>query len=249
MGVLAGQVALVTGAGSGIGRATAKRFIAEGATVIGIDRNGEGLAEVEGLVACETDLRDHDALRACVESTAETHGQIDILVNNAGMSHYARHAESTLEQWRETMAINLESYYVMAKLVAPTMIERGYGRIVNVASTQALAAEPMVGAYVATKGGIAAWTRSLAVDLAEHGILVNAVAPGCVHTPMSVIDGVDETTTELFQEWYVGQRKIPLARAAKAEELANVILFLSGDQCTYVCGHLLVADGGLTVTF
>ena len=179
---------------------------------------------------------------------AADHGRIDILVNNAGMSYYSRHVDSTLEEWRETMAVNLESYYVMAKLVAPFMIEKGYGRIVNVASTQALAAEP-IGAYVASKGGIAAWTRSLAVDLAEYGILVNAVAPGAVHTPMSIIDGVDEMTTEIFRKWYVGKRKIPLARPGQAEEIANVILFLSGDQCGFVCGHMLVADGGMTITF
>jgi len=137
----------------------------------------------------------------------------------------------------------------MAKLVTPSMIKKRYGRIVNVSSTQAIASEPTVGAYAASKGGITAWTRTLAVDLSEYGIIVNAVAPGCIHTPMSIIDGVDEVESDYFQEWYVKKRKIPLARAGEPEEVAKAILFLSGEDCTYVTGHTLVVDGGLTITF
>jgi NAD(P)-dependent dehydrogenase (short-subunit alcohol dehydrogenase family) len=120
---------------------------------------------------------------------------------------------------------------------------------VNVSSVQAQASEAAVGAYAASKGAINAWSRSLAVDLAEHGILVNVVAPGCIHTEMSIINGVDETTTEDFQQWYVKRRRIPLARPGAAAEVANAIAFLSGDQCTYITGHTLVVDGGLTITF
>jgi NAD(P)-dependent dehydrogenase (short-subunit alcohol dehydrogenase family) len=139
--------------------------------------------------------------------------------------------------------------FVLAKLVIPHMIAAKYGRIVNVSSVQALASEATVGAYAASKGAINAWSRSLAVDLAEHGILVNVVAPGCIRTEMSVIDGVDETTTEMFQEWYVKHRKIPLARPGDSDEVASAIAFLSGDQCTYITGQTLVVDGGLTITF
>jgi NAD(P)-dependent dehydrogenase (short-subunit alcohol dehydrogenase family) len=247
------KVAVVTGAASGIGRAVALRFAHAGASVIAIDQNREGLqslqAEQAGVEAARCDITDHAAVGSIVEQTMTKHHRIDILVNNAGMSYYERLAESSLEHWRRTFAVNAEAMYALAKLVVPHMVERRYGRIVNVASTQAIAAEGVVGAYAASKGAICAWSRALAVDLAEYNILVNVVAPGCIHTPMSVINGVDETTTEQFQQWYVRQRKIPLARAGQPEEVANAIYFLSGDQCSYITGHTLVVDGGLTVTF
>ncbi|MBI4028390.1 MAG: SDR family oxidoreductase [Verrucomicrobia bacterium] len=253
MKALDGRVAIVTGASSGIGEATARRFAHEGATVVAIARRRERLehlaSECPRLTSFACDVIDHAALEQCVRQTVEQHGRIDVLVNNAGLSYYERHADSTLDHWRQTMAVNLEPYYVLAKLVAPHMIQQRYGRIVNVSSVQAIASEATVGAYAATKGAINAWTRTLAVDLAEYGILVNAVAPGCIRTEMSVINGVDETTTPDFLGWYVKRRKIPLARPGTADEVANVVLFLSSDQCAYITGHTLVVDGGLTITF
>jgi NAD(P)-dependent dehydrogenase (short-subunit alcohol dehydrogenase family) len=253
MGALDNRIAIVTGASSGIGRATALRFANEGAIVIALARRAERLEElaransrIEGF-AC--DVRDHAALASCVGQCAARHGAVDILVNNAGFSYYERHIESSLDHWRETQAVNVEAMYMLAKLVAPHMIERRYGRMVNVSSTQSIAAEAAVGAYAASKGAINAWSRALAVDLAEHGILVNVVAPGCIRTEMSIVDGADETESDYFQKWYVGERKIPLARPGTAEEIASAILFLSGDQCTYITGQTLVIDGGLTITF
>jgi len=243
------KIILVTGASSGIGQAAAKSFIEQGATVFGFGRNKAGLELVDGLFPCPGDITNHAELENYIKYIIDKHGSIDVLVNNAGFSYYKRHAESSLEEWRTTMAVNLEGYYVMAKLVVPSMIEKGYGRIVNVSSVQAIASDPTVGAYAASKGGIDAWTRALAVDLAEHGILVNVVSPGCIRTAMSVINGIDETATEYFQEWYVKQRKIPLARAGQPEEVAKAILFLSGDDCSYITGQTLVVDGGLTITF
>jgi len=127
------------------------------------------------------------------------------------------------------------------------MMKAGWGRIVNIASTQAIATEATVGAYAASKGAIISFTKSLAVELAPFGINANAIAPGCIHTPMSIVNGVDETTTEYFQTWYVGKRKIPLARAGRPEEIARVALFLASDDASYVTGHTLVADGDLTI--
>lgn len=247
MDEFAGKIVIVTGAASGIGLAAAQKFLEHGATVFGFDKNEEGLKAVKGLVPCVADMRDHDRLKAIVDDILKSHKTIHVLVNCAGMSYYTRHVDSTLEEWRTTLAINLEAYYVMAKLVVPGMIASGGGRIVNVSSTQSIASEPTVGAYSASKGGVGAWTRTLAVDLSQYGILVNAVAPGCIKTAMSFIDGVDETETDDFKEWYVKRRKIPLARPGRPEEVANAILFLSGDSCTYITGHTLVVDGGLTI--
>jgi NAD(P)-dependent dehydrogenase (short-subunit alcohol dehydrogenase family) len=129
------------------------------------------------------------------------------------------------------------------------MIHQGSGRIVNIASTQAMATEPHLAAYTSSKGGLLALTRAMAVELAPHGVLVNAVAPGCIHTPMSIINGVDETQTEEFQAWYVQRRKIPLGRPGEPEEVARAVLFLASDECQYITGQTLVVDGGLTVTF
>jgi 3-oxoacyl-[acyl-carrier protein] reductase len=253
MGSFEGRIAIVTGASSGIGEATARRLADEGATVIAIARRAERLeklhSECPGVLPAPCDVTDHEALGRHVEETVRAHNRIDILVNIAGFSYYERLAECSLEHWQRTQAVNVESMFVLARLVAPHMIRHQYGRIVNISSTQAIAAESMVGAYAASKGAINAWSRSLAVDLAEYGILVNVVAPGCTHTEMSVIDGVDETKSESFQQWYVRQRKIPLARPGKSEEVANAILFLCGDQCTYITGHTLVVDGGLSITF
>lgn len=247
------RVAIVTGAGQGIGAAIARRFVAEGAQVVGIDRNAEALANMAvalpGFTPWAADVQDHAALEQCVAETAGTHGHIDILVNNAGFQYTVPFLDSTLEQWQHIQRVNLEAQYVLCKLVVPHMVRAGYGRIVNIASTQAIAVESGVNAYAAAKGGVGAFTRSLAVELAPYSILANAVAPGWIRTPMNVVDGVDQAETELFREWYAGQRKIPLARPGEAHEIAAVVLFLASDECSYITGHMLVADGGLTITF
>jgi NAD(P)-dependent dehydrogenase (short-subunit alcohol dehydrogenase family) len=247
------RVAIVTGASSGIGQAASLQLARDGVAVVALARRRERLEELQNgasnIHPAPCDVTDHTSLERIVAETADRFGRIDILVNNAGFSYYERLTDSSLDHWRQMQAVNLESMFVLTKLVVPHMIARRYGRLVNVSSIQAQAAEATVGAYAATKGAINAWSRSLAVDLAEHGILVNVVAPGCIRTEMSIIDGVDETTTEQFQEWYVKRRRIPLGRAGTPEEVANVIAFLCGDQCTYITGHILVVDGGLTSTF
>jgi NAD(P)-dependent dehydrogenase (short-subunit alcohol dehydrogenase family) len=129
------------------------------------------------------------------------------------------------------------------------MIPRKSGRIVNVASTQAIASEARVSSYAASKGGLLALTRSLAVELAPYDVLVNSVTCGCIHTPMCIIDGVDETETEAFKQWYVGRRKIPLGRPGRPDEVAGAVLFLASDDCQYLTGQAIIVDGGLTITF
>jgi NAD(P)-dependent dehydrogenase (short-subunit alcohol dehydrogenase family) len=253
---LEGKVAIVTGAAQGIGAAIASDFAKEGGVVYGVDKG----AHIEAACAsirqaggkafgCRLDITDHQMYAELVTRIAEAHGHIDILVNNAAIAYYEELLNSSLEHWREIQSVNLEAPYIGCKLVAPHMIKSGWGRIVNIASTQAIATEATVGAYAASKGAIVSFTKSLAVELAPYGINANAIAPGCIHTPMSIINGVDETTTEYFQTWYVGKRKIPLARAGRPEEIARAAVFLASDDASYVTGHTLVADGGLTITF
>jgi NAD(P)-dependent dehydrogenase (short-subunit alcohol dehydrogenase family) len=194
------------------------------------------------------DITDQDAYRKCVQEVAGETGKIDILVNNAAISFYADILHDTLEEWRKTHAVNLEAIYWGCKLVAPYMVNQRWGRIISMASTQAMAPQGEVGAYSATKGGIISFTKSLAVELAPYGVLANAIAPGCIHTPLSIVKGADETKTESFQEWYVKNRKIPLARPGEPEEVARVAVFLASDDCSYITGQTIVVDGGLTIT-
>jgi NAD(P)-dependent dehydrogenase (short-subunit alcohol dehydrogenase family) len=250
---LEGRVALVTGASQGIGEAVVRRFVKEGARVVGLARKAEALSRLADELAAFTpfpaDIQDHAALQRSVEQTIEREGKIDILVNNAGFQYTIPFMESTLEQWQHTHRVNIEAQYVLCKLIAPYMINQHYGRIINVSSIQGLANESSVTAYAATKGGITAFTRALAVDLAPYNILVNALAPGAVDTPMAVINGVNGYETEEFQEWYVKRRKILLARPGSPDEMAAATLFLADEENSYMTGHTLVVDGGMTITF
>ena len=250
------RVAVVTGAAQGIGAAIAREFAAEGAIVAALDRK----AEVEQVAAAIVagggkasayvfDLTDLAAFRKCVDQVARNAGTIDILVNNAGICPYSHFLEEDWDLWKQVLAVDLEAVYQGCKLVSPYMVEQRRGWIVNIASVQAFATDGRLGAYVAAKGAVTSFTKSLAVDLAPYGVLVNAIAPGCIHTPLSIVDGQDETETELFKEWYVSRRKIPLARAGRAEEVARAAVFLASGDCSYITGQVLVVDGGLMATF
>jgi len=255
--LLKGQVAIITGAGQGLGLAVAREYADEGAKVALVDINPETTqiaaeelrAKGFQVLAYPLDVTNYDGYGRMLTEIIDEWGQIDILVNNAAISLYGTILEDTLENWRKQIAVNLEAYYMGSKLVAPQMVKQNYGRIINVTSVQGYVASGDCGAYNAAKGGIIALTKSMAVELAPYNILVNAVAPGFMRTPMSFIDGVDETTTEPFLTWYVGQRKVPLARTGIPEDVAGAIVFLASDYCRYMTGSLVVVDGGLTCTF
>jgi NAD(P)-dependent dehydrogenase (short-subunit alcohol dehydrogenase family) len=246
------RIAIVTGAAQGIGAAIAVRLSREGATVIGLDIKRDELAALSAHLprfeAEPVDLASLTDIARVIEKIRGKHSRIDVLINNAGVMDYVRIDLAGLEKWRRVMAINLDAQFHMCRLLAPVMMEQGYGRIVNIASTEAVQPEPHVSIYAASKGAIFSFTRAIAVDLAPFGILANAIAPGCIHTPMSIVNGVDETTTDVFQEWYVGKRKIPLARPGEPEEIAAVAAFLASDECSYVTGQTIIVDGGLTIT-
>jgi NAD(P)-dependent dehydrogenase (short-subunit alcohol dehydrogenase family) len=258
MDLLAGQVCVVSGAGQGLGRTVALEMIAEGARVALLERNPATLdavmREIAGLGgtarAFALDVTDYDAYRAAIDAVIREFGRIDVLVNNAAINPPAKTIlQDTLEDWRRTIAINLEAVYMGSKLVAPHMVERRSGRIIHVASIQGFASSGEVGSYNAAKGGVLALTKSMAVELGPYGILVNAVAPGFMSTPMSVINGVNETETPDFIEWYVKKGKIPLRRTGYPEDVSGTVIFLASSYCRYMTGQLLVVDGGVMSTF
>ena len=258
MGLLTDNVAIVTGAGQGLGRAVSLEFSDEGSTVALLERNPETLQEAVAEIKArggvcepyELDITDYDAYRSVVDDVIARFGKIDAIVNNAAVTlAYSTILEDTLEDWRRTIAINLEAVYMGSKLVAPHMAERGSGRIISIASVQGFAASGEVGPYNAAKGGIIALTKSMAVELGPSNILVNAVAPGFMRTPMSIIDGVDETEAPEFLEWYVEKKRIPLQRTGYPEDMAGTVVFLASKYCRYMTGQVLVVDGGLTSTF
>jgi NAD(P)-dependent dehydrogenase (short-subunit alcohol dehydrogenase family) len=239
-------VAVVTGAANGIGRATAERLRDDGFTVAGLDLEPVELHEVRGYTCDVADVDGHDALVARIEQEL---GPLAALVNVAGVFVPQRVEELTLETYRHQLAIMLDGPVFLARAAGLRMARRGGGRIVNVSSVHATHGEETSLAYDAAKAGLEAATRTLAIELGPRGVLVNAVAPGFVRTRMSIVDGRDELESELFRSIYVEQRKLPLRRPAEPHEIAAAIAHLVSSANTYVTGHSLVVDGGLTVTF
>ncbi|HJU48192.1 MAG TPA: SDR family oxidoreductase [Gaiellaceae bacterium] len=248
MSLLAGRTALVTGAANGIGRAIAERFAAESAVVAAVDVE-QAPPLGDAVHPIEWDLSRTETLDDLVAAAEAEVGPLDILVNNAGIFEGALAVDLTLAAYRRVLDVNLHAPVFLASRAARGMSERGYGRIVNITSIHARFGEETALAYDVAKGGLEQATRTLAIELSRHGVLVNAVAPGFVATRMSVVDGVDELDSEWFADVYVKYGKLPLRRHAMPEEIAQQVAWLACDRNTYVTGQVLTVDGGLTVTF
>lgn len=244
-----GRHALISGGGTGIGRATALALAAAGASVRIAGPKESDLAEVarhfpESIRFTVCDVRDTEAWKAVIAAESA----LDLMVNNAAVSKLTEIFEGEESVWEEIFAVNMHGYLTGCREAARVMRERG-GHIVNVSSILARLCERKGTAYAMAKAAVDHLTRSLAVELAPHGILVNAVAPGFVDTPMSCATGINELETDWFRNSYVASGRLPLGRAAQPEEIAKAILFLADRENTYITGHVLTIDGGLTLTF
>ncbi len=250
---LEGKVVLVSGATSGIGAACARHFGAAGAHVVvaGRDRKrGRSVADaVERAGGAATlltgDLREPAVCARLVSDTVEALGRLDVLVNNAGVIHRASVDETSDQQWRETMAVNLDAVFQLSRAAVPVMKGQGGGAIVNVASDWALVGGPRAAAYCASKGAVLQLTRAMAVDHARDGIRVNVVCPGDTDTPMLE---AEFRQRGLDREAGLGEAaaEIPLGRVATADDVARAVLFLASDAAAFITGAALPVDGGNT---
>ena len=235
-----GKVVLITGAASGIGRATAVAFAEEGAKVAATDCEDDGLP---GDTKWTLDLNDRDAIGRVVGEIADRLGPIDVLVNNAGVRlPVPIEADDYFRRWDLTFAVNLVGPMRMVRACLPYLERNQSGRIINIASTEGLGATPFLSPYTITKHGLVGATRSLAVELGARGVTVNCVCPGPIDTPMTA------TFLDKDKERFA-RRRVPLRRYGEAEEVAPVVVFLASPAASYLNGAIIPVDGGLSAKF
>lgn len=239
---LEGRVAIVTGAGQGIGRAIAEKLRAEGASVVVADKNAETAektaAEIGG-TAQVTDVSDPDQVSALVAATVGQFGKVDILVNDAAIVPFVPWEELDFAEWRRVMSVNIDGVFLTCKAVYPHMKEAGYGRIVNICSNVVTAGTPNMAHYVSSKGAVFSFTRSLATEVGAHGITVNAVAPG-----LTASEGVMASPHAEAFDFVVSLQSIP--RRGVPADIAPAVAFLASEEAHWITGQMLTADGGHT---
>jgi NAD(P)-dependent dehydrogenase (short-subunit alcohol dehydrogenase family) len=243
------QIALITGGGNGIGRAVAHRMAAAGASVIIADFDGAAAETVKGEIvarggkaeALSVDVTRADEIKALVTDIGSRYGRIDVLANIAGGSLYAKRIEDfSWTEWKEVIDVNLKGTFLMCRAVAPIMQKQKSGRMVNTASNYGVTGAPLRTPYAAAKAGIIAFSKSLAQELAPHGVLVNTVAPGPTDTPRVM---GKESLEERRQRW----SSIPLGRTARPEDVAEAFFFLTTAESAWITGQTFHVNGGLVM--
>jgi len=240
---LKGKNVLVTGGASGIGQATAGRFLEEGCAVCVLDRDTDARARVTGdlpglAAVIAADVSDMKQVRSAFNEAVDCMGSVDVLINNAGISIRHDFLDITVEEWNLVLAVNLTGIFNVAQTAARHMMENGSGVIINTASTAGNNGYPHYADYSASKGGVIALTQAMALELAPV-IRVNAISPGYVLTPMQRAEYSDEMLDAV-------NRKIPLKRHAKPEEIAALFAFLASEDAAFATGHVYVMDGAET---
>jgi len=240
------QVAIVTGASQGLGRAIAITLAANGANVLCLARNADKLAAVvgeiqsaggkAGAIAC--DVTDREATKGAIASAKENHGRLDILVNNAGITRDKLMRGMSDDEWDDVITTNLTSCFICSRTAAGIMRRAKYGRIINMASISGLIGNPGQANYSASKAGIIGLTRTLSKELISRGVTVNAVAPGFIASEMT-----EELGQVVLDE---AKKRIPAKRLGTAEEVAATVLFLASKEAAYISGQTIVVDGGMT---
>ena len=247
---LAGKSALVTGSSQGIGLALARGLARAGARIVLNGRDAAKLQEAAGVLAADGaqalvlpfDVTSHGAVRTAIDGFEAGHGPIDILINNAGMQHRTPLEEFPADAFERLLQTNIASVFHVGQAVARHMIARGAGKIVNIASVQTALARPGIAPYTATKGAVANLTKGMATDWARHGLQCNAIAPGYFDTPLNAALVADPA----FNDWLT--KRTPAGRWGRVEELVGAAVFLSSEASSFVNGHTLYVDGGITAS-
>ncbi len=246
---LVNKVAIITGAASGIGHATARLFADEGALVIAVDRPASAIATAHAghsrIVALAHDVTAADAPEAIVAAALREGGGLDILFNNAGVAANALAESTSDEQWDNTFAVNARAVFRLCRAAIPALRERavstGRGRIINTASVMAERTDMGLTAYTASKHAVAGISKTLALELGKYGITVNYLLPGAIHTGMTAASFEDEAVRAIWA------KKAALRRLGQPIDMARAVLLLASDEADFITGHGLVADGGLTL--
>lgn len=242
---LQGKAAIVTGAGRGIGKAIARKFLQEGAEVFVCDVDGDRLEDARrelaslGTVHGEAaNVPSRDEVEELVGRARVALGRIDVLVNNAGIARFGRFLEITDKDWNDTLAVNLTGVFLCSQVAAREMKDQGSGAIVNMASTNGILGEPCLAPYNASKAGVVLLSKTMAIELAPYNIRVNSVCPGFILTDLVQEGGMSEEEIRDYTS------KIPLGRYGRVEEVANAFAFLASDEASFITGAELVVDGG-----